>query len=460
MPMPPDPTDRESTGSLTPFIFLLALPEALRIFFDVFLSAQVPKGYAIEGTLSLAAIAVVVLWVTTLKLVLTVPIGFATDFAVGRLWHRRQWFVLAAAFTAIGMARLLAPLSPQFGVPVPTLAGLYGLMSLSAVGLVLLAIVCKAWALDLIGDYHSRTRIMAAFALAAVFANWFGLVNPSADGPVGRMLFLDNGLNAVALLLLTAVLIGAVVPSVPPRERPASDLQITHPTHSPLLLSLALVGMMFLVSIPSSIARSIVIFAAPQWQVDSIDVMIGALAASAATVVFCALISEAVGKHRTLTLAIGLSAAMTLGLAMGLDSEGTGGAGPEFAALIIFYAGGASGFLIFAMAGDVAQLAQLKSGQTWTGVIVAALTAPMVLLPAAAPLVIWWLLEAYGIGFDWADTPQALLTQFWRDLLLLSAACHGLVAAAAWFYPLTQEKVEAMDVAAEPSVTDTGPSGA
>ncbi len=211
----------------TLFYYSLAdLPIAMSLFpVMVF----IPRFYAHDLGISVAMIGSVMLAQRVIDLLADPLMGLISDRTRSRFGRRRPWVALSALPMMLGIYQLFFP---------PEGAGPWHLFSWGLVlglSLTMMLIPYYAWGAELSSDYHERSRVSGARAMAGVAGSLAAQVAPAA----ALILFGIGGDRTVLTIVgVTALVLMPICVAITVAKTP--DATTTVATHVPLLPGLRL----------------------------------------------------------------------------------------------------------------------------------------------------------------------------------------------------------------------------
>jgi glycoside/pentoside/hexuronide:cation symporter, GPH family len=357
---------------------------------------------------------------------ITDPImGIVTDRWRPTIGRRRIWLIIGTLIMMAGVQLLLRP---------PATVGLvwFGLcVGLVYLGYTTLQIPYEAWAGELSGDYHMRTRISATKQGFSIFGLVVATAIPayvlSKPGANSGDVLGAIAIGVLIVLPITAALAFFTTPEPAPKDdAPALNLKTAitvMAANKPfrllvIVVLIATIGEVFRQTITVFFARDVV-------GVKNIGIVYAVyFAVGLAAVPAWGWLAARLEKHRALILAFGIVAATNM--AMGFLGQGDQNL---FIALFVVkgFCFGAIGILPQAMTADTVDIDTAQSGQSQQGVYFATLAMVQKLgfaLGGGLPLI---LLDAVGFKAAGGSSPAALmwLTTFYAaipGILVLIAA--------------------------------------
>jgi Na+/melibiose symporter-like transporter len=205
------PAGKRANGDLT-FARLLAFaaPALPVAAFQLPFVVIVPKFYAEQVGLSLAAVGAIIICVRLIDAMLDPFIGYYCDHSTPRWGRRRTWFALATIPTTLGAVMVFEPFlnidSTLFW------GGWFFVWSvMMSLGYTALSLSHQSWAAEIATSYYGRNRIFAAREIAVVIGTlvatglpfMMSLVGLHGDKPVLHGLALLVGISLPLLAFRT-----------------------------------------------------------------------------------------------------------------------------------------------------------------------------------------------------------------------------------------------------------------
>jgi Na+/melibiose symporter-like transporter len=166
----------------------------------------VPKFYAEQVGLSLAAVGVLIICVRLIDAMLDPFIGYYCDHSSPKWGRRRTWFGLAAIPTTLGAVMVFEPF-PNVDSTLFWGAWFFLWSVMMSLGYTALSLSHQSWAAEIATTYHGRNRIFAAREIAVVIGTLVAtglpfvltLVGLTGDEPVLHGLALLVGVSLPVL---------------------------------------------------------------------------------------------------------------------------------------------------------------------------------------------------------------------------------------------------------------------
>jgi len=401
------------------------------------LAVHLPAIYAQQFGMSLGLIGTIFLCERLWGAAADPLIGALSDRTRSRFGRRRPWIVAGAAIYALASIPLFFPQGSASAVQLA--AALFAFY----LGWSMIQIPWFAWAGEISGRYHERTRISAFQSVVSAVSLLLVLILPTLidqiDPHDGRLKLTVMGGFVLASLAVTLPLALRAFPEAPLPERPKARLNPLATTS--LLfrdrLLLRVLASDFAVLTGQSIRSALIVFfttyymGLPQWAsgLFLLQFVFGVAAGP-----IWMKIGVRLGKHRTAVVGELAQVAINLGLLLV-----TPGNVPLLLGLTIAqgFAQGSGNQMLRAMVADIADKHRLETGEDRTALFFSAFSLSMKAGMAAAvgialPLVGW-------LGFSPAGTnsPEAL-----QGLLLVFALGPAIGhALSAWLiagFPLDE----------------------
>ena len=173
---------------------LTDLPVAMSIFPVI---VFIPRFYASDVGVSLALVGTIMIAARVFDVITDPLMGFLSDHTRSRFGRRRPWVVAATPVIMLSIYQLFLP---------PADAGATHMLiwsMLLSIGTTMMLIPYYAWGAELSTDYHERSRITGARAMAGVLGSLSAQLVPAA----ALILFGIGGSAAVLELVGTTMLI-------------------------------------------------------------------------------------------------------------------------------------------------------------------------------------------------------------------------------------------------------------
>lgn len=379
-------------------------------------AVHLPAIYAQHFGLSLGVIGTIFLFERLWGAAADPLIGTLSDRTRSRFGRRRPWIVAGAAVYAAASLALFFPQGPVSATQLAVALFAFYL------GWSMIQIPWFAWAGEISGRYHERTRISAFQSVVSAASLLLVLILPTLidqiDPHDGRLKLTVMGGFVLASLAVTLPLALRAFPEAPVRRRPKTQLGLLATTS--LLfrdrLLLRVLASDFAVLTGQSIRSALIVFfttyymGLPQWAsgLFLLQFVFGIVAGP-----IWMKIGLRLGKHRTAVAGELAQVAINLGLLLVTPNDL-----PLLLGLTIAqgFAQGSGNQMLRSMVADVADKHRLETGEDRTALFFSAFSLSMKAGMAAAvgialPLVGW-------LGFDPAGTnsPEAL-----QGLLLVFA---------------------------------------
>lgn len=380
------------------------------------LAVYLPPYYAQEVGLGLPLVGAIFMLSRIWDAVSDPLIGVLSDRTRSRFGRRKPWIAAGAPLFAVSAAAIFAP--TLVGAR-PGALWLGGWLTLFYLGWTMIQIPLSAWAGELSGAYHQRSRIQTFIHVGSALGLLAVLVLPAALDRIAARAgeTADAGLKtAVMGGFILAGLVPAVAaalaaaPEPPAPERPRAPLPLgralTLLAREPLLLKV--LASDFAVTLGQSIRASLFVFFVSAY-IGRPDLAAGLFLLQFVFGVFAGPIwlrvGYRLGKHRTAVVGECVQVAINLGLlAVGRGEL------PAMLALIIAQglAQGSGNLMLRAIVSDVADKHRLETGEDRTGLFFSVFSLAGKAATAAAVGLALPLLAASGFRPGQANPPDAL----------------------------------------------------
>jgi Na+/melibiose symporter-like transporter len=407
------------------------------------LAVYLPPYYAQELGLGLPLVGAIFMLSRIWDAATDPLIGALSDRTRSRFGRRKPWIAAGAPLFALATTAIFAP--ALLGAK-PGAAWLAGWLTVFYLGWTMIQIPLSAWAGELSGLYHQRSRIHTFLHVASALGLLAVLVLPAALDRSAAQAggHADAGLKTALMgvfilaILLPAVAVALVAAPEPPAPAaPRQSLPIAKAVsllaREPLLLRV--LASDFAVTLGQSIRGSLFVFFVSAY-VGRPDLAAGLFLLQFAFGVFAGPIwlhvGYRLGKHRTVIAGELVQVVINLGLLAVAPGE---------IALVLALtvaqglAQGSGNLMLRAMVTDVADKQRLETGEDRTGLFFSVFSLAGKGATAAAVGIALPLVAAFGFKPGHANSPEAL-TALKLVFALGPALAHTLSAALIARFPL------------------------